>query len=139
MVNDITPRTFWRSPFISLPSVWEDIEEMLSITGNINGLSISEDEQNIYVSAAVPGVDPKDIDISLEKGVIWIKGEAKEEEKGKKFYRKASSSFSYRVTIPGEIDQNIEPEADYKNGIMTVTFVKSPKLKPKKITVKSSK
>lgn len=139
MVNDIIPRTFLRSPFISLPSVWEDIEEMLPTTGNINGLSVSEDEQNIYISAAVPGVNPKDIDVSLNKGVLWIKGEMKEEEKGKKFYRKATNSFSYRVTVPGEIDQNIEPEADYKNGIMTVTFVKSPKLKPKKITVKSSK
>jgi|SRR3989344_798530 len=139
MANDIIPRTFLMSPFLSLPSVWEDIEEMLPTTGNINGLSVSEDEQNIYISAAVPGVNPKDIDISLNKGVIWIKGESKEEEKGKKFYRKATNAFSYRVTVPGEIDQNIEPEATYKNGIMTVTFVKSPKLKPKKITIKSSK
>ena len=80
---------------------------MLPTTGNINGLSVSEDEQNIYISAAVPGVNPKDIDISLNKGVIWIKGESKEEEKGKKFYRKATNAFSYRVTVPGEIDQNI--------------------------------
>ena len=81
MANDIIPRTFLMSPFLSLPSVWEDIEEMLPTTGNINGLSVSEDEQNIYISAAVPGVNPKDIDISLNKGVIWIKGESKEEEK----------------------------------------------------------
>lgn len=139
MMNDIIPRTFLRSPFVSLPSVWEDIEEMLPTTGNINGLTVSEDDRNIYVSAAVPGVNPKEVDISLDKGVLWIKGETKEEEKGKKFYRKATKSFSYRVTVPGEIDQNIEPEASCKNGIMTVTFVKSPKLKPKKILVKSAK
>ncbi|MBI2031706.1 MAG: Hsp20/alpha crystallin family protein [Candidatus Levybacteria bacterium] len=139
MANDIIPRTFLRSPFVSLPSVWEDIEEMLPTTGNISGLSISEDGQNIYVSAAVPGVDPEDVDISFEKGVLWVKAEKKEEEKGKKFYRKATSSFSYRVTVPGEIDPNIEPEASCRNGIVTVTFVKSPKVKPKKIAVKSGK
>lgn len=139
MANDIIPRTFLRTPFISLPSVWEDIEEMLPTTGNINGLSISEDEQNVYVSAAVPGVDPKDVDVSVDKGVLWIKGEKKEEEKGKKFYRKATSSFSYRVTVPGEIDQNVEPEATCKNGVITVTFTKSPKTKPKKISVKPGK
>ncbi len=136
MANDMVVRSLWRPPFFSLPSVWEDIEEMLPMASNTNGLSVSEDEKNIYVSAAVPGVDPKDIDVSLEKGILWIKGETKEEEKKKKYYRKATNSFFYRVTIPGEIDQNTEPEATYENGIMTVTFAKSA-IEPKKITVKS--
>jgi len=138
MANDIIPRTLFRFPTALLPSIWEEVEEMLPIAGTINGLSISEDEKNVYVSAAVPGVDPKDVEITFEKGVLWVKAEKKEEEKGKKFYRKATNSFSYRTTVPGEIDPNIEPGASYENGIVTVTFVKSPKAKPKKIRIKTS-
>jgi len=45
-----------------------------------------------------------------------------EETKEKKYYRKATSSFSYRVAVPGEIDQNKEPYASCRNGVMTVTL-----------------
>lgn len=84
------------------------------------------------------GVDPKDVDISFKKGIPWIKGERKEEEKGKKF-TKAARLFSYRVAVPGEIDPNIEPAASSKNRIVTITFIKSPKVKPKKIAIKTGK
>jgi len=54
-----------------------------------------------------------------------------------KYYRKATSSFSYRVAVPGEIDLNVEPEAESKHGVMRVIFAKHPKMQPKKITVKA--
>lgn len=135
---DIVPGNFWRLPIIA-SDLWEDLTDLTPFNGTINGLSVFEDEKNVYVEAAVPGIDPKKIDVSFEKGILWIKGEAKEEEKdGKKYYRKASSSFSYRVTIPGEVDWNTEPTAISKNGIMRVTFAKSAKSQPKKISVTAS-
>mgnify|MGYP000344849268 CR=1 FL=1 len=102
-----------------------------------SGLSLSEDDKNVYVQASVPGVDPKDIEVTFDKGVVWIKGESKDEEQNKKYYRKAASSFSYRVAVPGDIDSTQEPQASVKNGVMTVTFTKSPKAQPKKISVKT--
>lgn len=135
---DIAPINLWRFPMIA-SDLWEDLGDLLPMNGTLNGLSVSEDEKNVYIEAAVPGVDPKHIDISFDKGVLWIKGEAKEEEKdGKKYYRKASTSFSYRVTVPGDVDWNSEPKATCKNGIMQVTFAKSQKAQPKKITISSS-
>jgi HSP20 family protein len=102
-------------------------------------LSLSEDDKHIYVQAQVPGVDPKNIDVTYHDGYLWIRGEAKEseEDKKRKYYRHATSSFSYRVAIPSEVDMKTEPEATYKHGVMTVTFAKSPKAQPKKITVKA--
>ena len=122
-----------------IPSLLEEDEDLWpAVTSAFStGLSISEDDKKIYVEATVPGLDPKDVDVTFEKGFLWIKGEAKDEEEGKKFYRKRQQSFSYRVAVPGEIDQNIEPTASCKNGVMTVTFAKSPKMQPKKISVKS--
>lgn len=136
MTYDITPRNFFRFPTITLPSFIEDMEEYLPTANLLNGLSVSEDDKNVYVEAAVPGIDPKAVDITVHKGMLWIKAEAKEEEKKKKYYRKASSSFSYRVSLPEDVDSTRDPVAECKNGVMKITFVKSPKTQPKKIAVK---
>jgi len=134
MTVDIIPNPFWRFP-ITRP-LWEEDDDMMHASSQGGGLSISEDEKYIYVEAAVPGIDPKDVEITFDKGALWIKGEAKEEKKDKKYYRKATRSFSYRIMVPGDLDPNQEPEASCKNGVMTVKFAKSPKSQPKKITVK---
>ena len=85
-----------------------------------------------------PGLKAEEIEVSLDKNVLWIKGEKKEEEKDKKFYKKASTSFSYRVLIPVEVDESKEIDATYKDGIMKVTFHKISESKPKKINIKKS-
>ena len=128
--------------FLAFPSVplWNEDESWLTTHNNTqSNVAISEDEKSVYIEAALPGIDPKDVDITFEKGYVWIKGEAKEEEtdKKKKFYRRATKSFSYRIAVPGDIDMNAEPTANYKHGVMTVTFTKSPKAQPKKIQVKA--
>lgn len=138
MSTDLTPY-FWRFPTMRLPSLWEDDDDWHGPANVPSGLSISEDDTSVYVSAALPGVDPKDVEVTFDKGYLWVKGEAKEEEKEKKFYRKATSSFSYRVAVPGDLDSNAEPDASYKNGVMTVSFAKSPKTQPRKIAVKEVK
>lgn len=137
MIYDIAPSSFWRTP-VKFPSVWDDDDELALTAGSPSGVSISEDEKNVYVEAALPGIDPKDVEITFDKGVVWIKGESKEEEKGKKYYRKAASAFSYRIAVPGELDQNKEPEASCKHGVMTVTFTKSAAKTPKRIPIKNN-
>lgn len=135
MSFDLVPGSFFNFP--RFPSIISDDEDWLTSAAP-SGISISEDEKHVFVSAHLPGIDEKDVDMTFDKGMLWIKGEAHEEEedKKKKFYRKAASSFSYRVAVPGDLDLTTEPEAKYKNGVMTVSFTKSPKSQPKKITVK---
>ena len=134
MAYDLIPKSFF-----SFPKTfdWDD-EDFLPMSSSPTGVSISEDEKHVYVQAALPGVSPDDVEMTFDKGTLWIKGEKKEEEedKKKKFYRKATSSFSYRVVVPGEIDLGKDPEAESKDGMMTVTFTKHPKAQPKKIAVK---
>src|SRR5258708_6701385 len=134
MTFDITPSRFW-----TLPVRWQDWddEEGLPNTSTMNNLSISEDDKSVYIDAAVPGVNPKDVEITFDKGMLWIKAESKEEEKdkAKKYYRRATSSFCYRVAVPGDIDTQVEPQADIDNGIVKIIFTKSPKSQPKKIAV----
>lgn len=145
MANGLIPRGFWNLPTITFPSledVFEEVEDLVPTTiwpstNYLQGLTVSEDDKNVYVEAAVPGVDPKDVEVIYEKGVLTIRAEKKEEEKGKTFRRKASRSFFYRVS-PGDVDPKAEPEAVCKNGVMTVTFAKVPEAKPKKIAVKAA-
>lgn len=134
MAFDIVPSSFWRFPTVQ--SLWDDEENTGSALAP-SGLSISEDESHVYIEVAVPGIEPNQVEITFDKGVLWVKAEAKEEKENKKYYRKATRSFSYRVTVPGDIDNNTEPEATAKNGMMHITFTKSKASQPKKITVKS--
>ena len=132
----LTTRDFFTFPRLRVPSILEDIEEMFSTNNLINGLSLSRDDKNVYIEAAVPGIDPKDVDVTFEKGILTIKAEKKEEEKGKKYYRKATSSFYYQVA-PEDVDLSAQPVAVCKNGMMTVTIPKAEKTAAKKIPVKA--
>lgn len=121
-------------PFNEEENIWE--MEVPAQTG----LTVSEDEKNVYIEAHLPGLTKENIEVTFENGMLWIRGAKEEEEKDKqkKYYRKAASSFSYRVQVPGIIDEKKEPDASYSNGILKVTFSKLPQgSKAKKISVKS--
>lgn len=134
MAFDIIPRSFWNTP-VKLSSIFDD-EDWTNFMPS-SGLSVSEDEKHVYIEAAVPGIDPDQVEVTYDKGVLWIKAasEQKEEDKQKKFYRRASSSFSYRVAVPGEVDDSSEPTAVCKNGVMKISFNKTPQTQPRKINV----
>ncbi len=137
MTNNLS--RFLGFPVYHTPS-WDDEDFWPAASRISSGVSISEDEKNIFVEVAVPGISPKNIDTTVKDNQLWIHGEQKEEEKDKarKYYRKANRSFSYRIAIPGEVDSKVEPDATCANGVMTVKFQKSPKAQPKKIQVKSA-
>lgn len=138
MAFDLIPSRLLSFPSLRMPSIWNDEDDWLTTASSASGLSISEDEKNVYVEAAVPGIDPKEVEITFQDGYLWIRGENTEEvkDKARKYYRESSKSFSYRVAVPGDIDEKMEPEATCKNGVMTITFVKSPKTQPKRIQIK---
>ncbi len=122
-----------------LPSFWDSPEEDWVYPMEESALSIYEDEKKIYVEAALPGMNIEDIEITFDNDMLWIKGtrQEAEENKKKKFYRKASNIFSYRISLPAEVDEHQEPEAFYENGIMTISFHrKNSGKEPKKIQIR---
>ncbi len=139
MAFDLIPSSLWNFPSLRVPAGFDEDDNDLQFSSlGRSGISLSEDEKFVYVTAALPGVTEKNIDMTFDKGTLWIKGEQEEEEenKNRKYYRKAVSSFSYRVAIPGDLDSKIDPDASYKNGVMTIKFTKSPAAQPKKIIIK---
>ena len=140
MTTSLTPRRLLSFPSLTFPNFWDEDEEWFISPSTQSGLSVSEDETHVYIAAAVPGVDPKNIDVTVHDGYVWVRGESKEteEDKKRKFYRRASQTYSYRVAVPGDVDMTKDPEATYKHGVMTVAFQKTPKAQPKKIQVKNT-
>lgn len=101
-----------------------------------NGIELSEDDTNVYVHAPMPGLKPNDIDVNIENGMLQIKGERKEEEndKNKKFYRKAQRLFCYQVALPSQVDDS-QAKCDYNNGVLELTVPKTKSNQTKKIKV----
>ena len=87
----------------------------------------------------MPGLDPKDIDISLSDGLLTIKGEKKQEreEKEENYHlaERSYGSFARSIRLPGEI-QSDKIGASYKNGVLKVTLPKSEEAKKKEIKIK---
>jgi HSP20 family protein len=123
------------SSILKWPSVWED-DDFGLLANQGDNLDVYETKDEVVVKANVAGIDPDKVEITFEKGVLMVSGQEVEEKEGKKFYKKASRSYSYRVAVPGNIDSKSEPEAKVNHGIVSVTFKKAEEVKPKKISIK---
>ena len=126
---------FWSGRGLTMRGLWN--EGALSPR-----VDETEDKISYHIKVELPGMDEKDVDITLENGLLTIKGEKKqeEEEKGKDFYRKERSFGSFRRTLPisGDVDE-AKIKASFKKGVLSIDLPKSEeaKKKVKKISVKA--
>lgn len=92
-------------------------------------IDVHETEKELRISAELPGMTEKDIDVSLSKDMLTISGEKKQEseENVKGWYRmeRCYGSFTRSISLPCEVDQD-HCQASFKNGVLTVTLSKSP-------------
>jgi HSP20 family protein len=102
-------------------------------------LDVAETKDEIVVKAEVPGMDAKDIDISLSDGLLTIKGEKKQEREEKKenyhLVERSYGAFTRSIRLPKEV-QSDKISASYKNGVLKVTLPKSEEAKKKEIKIK---
>ncbi|HVN56336.1 MAG TPA: Hsp20/alpha crystallin family protein [Anaerolineaceae bacterium] len=100
-------------------------------------LDISENENEYIVKASLPGVNPDDLDISVNGNTLTIRGEVKpEEEKGGNFHlrERRYGVFSRSFTLPYTIKADAI-EASYDNGVLTLKLPKTETEKSRKIKV----
>jgi HSP20 family protein len=102
---------------------------------------IFEDEDGVTLRFELAGVDPKDVDIRFENGVVTLRGERKldREEKRENYHRVEMSygTFTRSFSLPGTIDVE-RIRAESKNGVLVVHLPKKAEAKPKSIQVKVS-
>jgi HSP20 family protein len=105
-------------------------------------VDIYERDDSLVVKAAVPGVKPDDLDITVTGDVLNIKGETREEEETKEenYHRREFryGSFCRSIRLPIEVDSG-KADATFKNGILELTFPKPTEKRPKSISVKVKK
>ena len=101
-------------------------------------LNLSEDEGQVYLDALLPGVDPKELQLSLLRGSITISGERKAPPQESGLLHRSElgfGHFSRTVDLQAEIDPD-RTTAQYRDGVMRITMAKSEHAKPRKIEVK---
>jgi HSP20 family protein len=103
-------------------------------------VDIGESKKNYTITVEVPGVDEKDIDLTLADGTLTIRGEKRyeQEDSDKQYHRveRSYGSFQRMLSLPTDADEN-RVGAKFKNGVLTITVDKNPQLTPsgKKIAI----
>jgi HSP20 family protein len=138
-------------PWRPMGTLWREMDRLfdrtlgegapgaLGLTGWSPALDISETDKEVTVRAELPGVDAKDLDVSVCEGMLNIAGEKKEshEQKGRDFYRSERRYGSFRRSIP--VPKTVNPDkidAEYHDGVLTIRLEKDIKAQPKRIEVK---
>jgi HSP20 family protein len=132
-----------------IDTLFENFDSALQIGGGDFSVrsNVSETDKEICITVELPGVEEKDLDISVSESRIAIKGEKKSEkeekgeEEGREYHRieRSSGSFQRSMTVPFKIDGDTV-NADFKNGVLTVKIPKPPEVikKTKKIEIMSA-
>ncbi len=133
----------WRSPFRRSAFDIEPFWRRELASGTAPAVDIVEKDNAYEVTAELPGLDEKNLDLKLVDGTLIIKGEKQEEkeEKKKDFYlhERHFGSFERRFAVPENVDAD-KIEAAFKKGVLTITLPKKPETKKpeQKIAVKAN-
>ena len=103
-------------------------------------LNITQDDDNFYVRAEIPGIKPAELSISALRNRVSISGrrEIPGENERVSYHRKERSegAFNRAVTLPMEVDAE-RVDARYADGILTLTLPKAEQAKPRQIAIRS--
>ena len=104
----------------------------------VPAVDVKEESDKYVIHADIPGVNPKDIHVTMDNGVLTIEGERKHEasesEKGYKRIERVSGSFLRRFSLPDSVNADAI-SAKGNNGVLEIIIPKANKRESKKITV----
>lgn len=144
------PGSEWRTPFAQLERMRRDMDRLGSAmfgrsglrtdtAGVFPALNLTEDRDNFYVRAELPGIETKDLDLQVHGKSLTIAGERKIASEGEsvKYHRREreAGKFSRIIDLPRQIDVD-KVEAQMANGVLTVRIAKAEAAKPRQIEVK---
>jgi len=127
---------FWHNPFQHDNSTKSGL---LNQSEGIPKIDLIDREKEIVVKAELPGINKKDLDISINDNRLYIKAKTfheEEEEKGDYLRRETTTNEYYRsILLPADVDdENIK--SDFKNGVLKLTLPKHESSHRKKIDIK---
>lgn len=114
-------------------------ETNTNVTDWVPSVDIAEDDKEYTIKAELPEVQKEDVAVTLEKGVLLLRGERKfeQEDKSKRYHRieRSYGKFLRSFIMPEDADES-RVSAEFKDGMLKVHVAKSEKAKPKTIDVK---
>ena len=142
------PAFGWRSHFDELERMRRQLDRIVrdndisTFRGPGRGVfplvNLTEDKNNYYLRAELPGIKSDDLEINATDNNISINGERRlpEENGNARFHRRERDSgrFSRAITLPGKVD-NDKISANMKDGMLTITIPKAESAKPKQIQI----
>jgi HSP20 family protein len=128
----------------NMDRLWRNFGSGGGEEGNVENwaipLDVVQQGDNIIVKASVPGVNPEDIDVSIENDVLIIKGQTKEEQEhqeGNYLMREQRSGSFYRaLRLPDTLDSD-QAQPRYEHGILSITFPKMGSKKARRLQITS--
>lgn len=89
-------------------------------------VELGETDGEIRVTAELPGLDEKDVELTVEEGVLTLRGEKRSEvdEKERGYSERSYGRFERRIRLPRGIERN-KAQASFRNGVLTVTLPRS--------------
>jgi HSP20 family protein len=133
-------------PFRELATLFQNFAEptgkdQLTAGNFVPPVDVYEDEQNLVLKLEIPGVEEKDLNVSVENNTLTIQGERKfeKEEKEENFHRieRRYGSFLRTFKLPNTVDAE-KVDANYEKGILKITLAKRAEAKPRQIKVGST-
>ncbi|MFG1192672.1 Hsp20/alpha crystallin family protein [Xanthobacter flavus] len=156
--NNQTPSVYRdedRNPFLSLhrevnrlfDDVFRGFDSRLPAFGSLSSFAgswpsveISETDKEIKVTAEIPGLEEKDVEVLIDDGVLTLKGEKRSEteDKEKQFSERFYGRFERRIPLGVEVEED-KIDARFKNGVLSIVLPKSAKAQSqvKRIAIKS--
>jgi HSP20 family protein len=132
-LRDAMDRLFEDS-FVRAPRLWSATQQWPL------PLNMYQTDKDVVVKAAIPGLKPEEVDISITDDTLTIKGEHKEEKEAKEedyFYKEHRyGAFNRSVLIPVKVKSE-KAEAVFEDGVLTLTLPKVEESKPRQIKVKA--
>jgi len=120
----------------------EGSDEALTTSNFAPPVDVYEDEHNITLKIEVPGIDEKDINVTIENNTLTVRGERRfeKDEKEENFHRveRMYGSFTRSFTLPNTVDP-VQVSAHYEKGVLKIRLAKKAEAKPKLIKVNTEK
>jgi len=126
-------------PFEAMDKYFSQLPSALpQNAGLVPAIDVYDSGKSVIVETALPGVDPKDVELSVDRNILTISGksERKTEVDEKDYYRKEirSGSFMRQVALPSGVKED-GAKASFKDGILKIELHKSESPKPKTIKI----
>lgn len=112
-----------------------------SVVEWVPAVDIREEDSRFVLRADLPGVDPKDIEVTMDDGVLTLRGkrdlEQREEREGYRRVERVTGQFFRRFTLPDTADSDAI-SARSQQGVLEVSIPKQPKVQPRRIAVETN-